>query len=99
MFQILERRNFVAVLVLPGLVPARADGHEEGLGVGREVFGNSLEEVGLVLEMSVIVVLQMLALAVEFVLQALQEQHAEDEFLELGGIHLTAEDVSGLEEE
>ena len=41
----------------------------------------------------------MLALAVEFVGQALQEEHAEDEFLELGGVHLAAQDVGGLEEE
>jgi hypothetical protein len=40
-----------------------------------------------------------LALEVELVGQALQEQHAEDEFLELRGIHLAAQDVGGLEQE
>ena len=37
--------------------------------------------------------------AVELVGQALEEQQAEDEFLELGRIHLAAQDVRGLEEE
>jgi hypothetical protein len=40
---------------------------------------------------------QLLALPVEFIRQALEEEHAEDEFLELGGIHLAAQDVRGLE--
>jgi hypothetical protein len=41
---------------------------------------------------------QRLAFSVEFIRQALDEQHAEDEFLELGGIHLAAQDVRRLEE-
>jgi hypothetical protein len=34
----------------------------------------------------------------EHVGAALQEQHPEDVFLELGGIHLAAQDVGGLEQ-
>lgn len=42
---------------------------------------------------------ELFPLAVEFVGEALEEEQAEDEFLEFGGIHLTAQDVGGLEEE
>ena len=36
--EILERRDLVAVLIRPGLMPAGADGDEEGLAVGGLVF-------------------------------------------------------------
>ena len=36
---------------------------------------------------------------VELVGQAFQEQHPEDELLELRGVHLTAQDVGGFEQE
>ncbi len=42
---------------------------------------------------------QLAALAVEFVRQAFDEQHAENEFLELARVHLAAQDVGGLEQE
>jgi len=37
-------------------------------------------------------------LCVELIRQALEELHAEDELLELGGIHLAAQNVGGLEQ-
>lgn len=37
-------------------------------------------------------------LAVEFVGQALDKQHAENEFLELARVHFAAQDVGGLEQ-
>jgi hypothetical protein len=40
----------------------------------------------------------LLAALVEDVGAAFQEEHAEDVFLELGGVHLAAEDVGGGEE-
>ena len=49
--------------------------------------------------MGEVLLAKMLALAVEFIGEALEEQHAEDEFLELGGVHLAAQDVGGLEQE
>ena len=43
--------------------------------------------------------LELLALAIELIRQALEEEHPKDEFLELRRIHLAAQDVGGLEEE
>ena len=40
-----------------------------------------------------------LALAVELVGKALEEEQAEDEFLELRGIHLATQNVGGFEQE
>ncbi len=42
---------------------------------------------------------QTLARSVKLIGQTLDEQQAEDEFLELGRIHLPAKDVGGLEKE
>ena len=42
---------------------------------------------------------ELLALTVELVGEPFQEQHSEDELLELGGIHLAAQDVGGFEQE
>jgi predicted naringenin-chalcone synthase len=42
---------------------------------------------------------ELLALAVEFVREALQKKQAEDEFLELRGVHLATQNVGGFEEE
>ncbi|SDZ08267.1 hypothetical protein SAMN05421754_10555 [Nitrosomonas sp. Nm58] len=42
---------------------------------------------------------QMGTFAVKFIGQALEEQHAENEFLELARVHLAAQDVGSLEEE
>ena len=49
--------------------------------------------------MGVVLLAQLFAFAVELVRQALDEQHAEDEFLEFRGIHLATQDVGGLEQE
>jgi len=38
-----------------------------------------------------------LELAIKLIRQTLEEQHSEDELLELRGIHLAAQDVSGLQ--
>jgi len=43
--------------------------------------------------MSEVLLAELLALAVEFIREALQEQHAKDEFLELRGVHLAAENI------
>ena len=79
-------------------MPAGADGHEECFAVGGLVFEQLLQQSG-VGDVGEILLAQLLALAVEFIRQPLEEQHAEDEFLELGGIHLAAQDVGGLEQE
>jgi hypothetical protein len=41
----------------------------------------------------------LLALLVEEIAHALQEEHAENVFLVLGGVHVAAEVVAGLERE
>ena len=46
-----------------------------------------------------ILLAELLTLAVELIRKALNEQQAKDEFLELGCIHFTAQDVRGLEQE
>ncbi len=96
--EILECGNLVAVFIGPGLMPAGADGHEEGLAVGGLVFEEFGEQFRLIGEVGVILP-DGRAFAVEFIGQALEEKHAEDELLELGGVHLPAQDVGGLEEE
>ena len=50
---------------------------------------------GPVREMGVVPFAQLLALAVELVGEAFEEQHPEDELLELAGVHLAAQDVRG----
>lgn len=42
---------------------------------------------------------QLFALAIKLIGNAFQKEHTEDELLEFRGVHLTAQDVSGLEEE
>ena len=78
-------------------MPAGADGHEEGLAVGGLVFQEILDKVGLVFQVGEVLLAELLALAVELVGEALEEEQAEDEFLELRGVHLAAEDVGGFE--
>ena len=72
----------------PGFMSAGGRRNEEGLAVGGLVFQQLLDEIGLVLQMGEIFLSQLLALAVELVGEALEEQHAEDEFLKFRGIHL-----------
>ncbi len=97
--EVLERRDLVALLVDPALVPAGARRHEEGVPVGGLVIEQLVQQRGLVLQVGIGGGAQDGPLAVELVRQALDEQHAEDEFLELAGVHLAAQDVGGLEEE
>ena len=99
MLEVLEGRDLLAVLVRPWLVPAGADGYEEGFDRRSLVFQQFRQQFGLVLEVGKVLLAELLALAVELVGEPLQEQHSEDEFLELGGVHLAAQDVGGLEEE
>ena len=42
---------------------------------------------------------ELLAFAVELVGEPLQKQHAEDELLELRGVHLATQDIGSLQEE
>ena len=97
--QILERRNPLAVPVRPRLVPAGARRHVEGVAVGGLVLQHFGQQRGPVREMGVVPFAQLRALAVELVGEAFEEQHPEDELLELGGVHLAAQDVRGPEEE
>ena len=96
--EVLERRNQIAVLVDPGFMPAGAHGNKEGLAVGGLVLQQFLDEIRLILQMGEIFLAQLLALAVELIGEALEEEHAEDEFLELRGIHLAAKNIGGFKE-
>ena len=97
--QILERRHQVAILVGPGFVPAGANGDEEGLAVGGLVLQKLCDQLGLVLEVGEVFLSELVPFAVELVGEPLEEQHPEDEFLELGRIHLAAQNVRSLEQE
>lgn len=97
--EVLERRRLVAFLVGPALVPAGARRHEEGLSVGGLVVEQFLQQRRPVLQVREGGVAQHRALKVELIGQALDEQHAENEFFELAGVHLAAQDVGGFEEE
>lgn len=78
-------------------MPAGADGDEESLSIGKFVFKDFLQKSG-VGDVGVFLA-DAVALAVELVGEAFEEEEAEDEFLKLGGVHFAAEDVGGLEEE
>ncbi len=94
--EILDGGNHLAVFIDPRFMPAGADRHEEGLAVGGLVF----EQIGQQLRVQVGEVLpDGGAFQLELIGQALEEEHAEDEFLELRGIHLAAQDVGRLEKE
>ena len=71
--------------------------HVEGLAVPALEFG-ALAGLGLRLAGGHLLRDDLLAALVEHVGAALEEQHAEDVFLELRGVHLAAQDVGGLEE-
>src|SRR5262245_2495043 len=79
-------------------MPAGTNRDEKGFAVGGLVFEKLLQERS-VRDVGEISLAEKLTLAVEFVREALQKEHAEDEFLELRGIHLATQDVGGLEEE
>ena len=95
--EVLQCRDKLAVRVDPGFMPAGTDRNEEGLAVGGLVFQQLRDETGLVLQMGEISLAQLLALAVEFVGEALEEKHPEDEFLEFRGVHLAPQDIGGFE--
>ena len=97
--EVLQGRDEIAVLVLPGRVPAGSDGDKEGFAVGCLVFEQLGDEIRLVFEVCEGLLAELLASAVELIGEPLQEQHAEDEFLKLRGVHLAAQDVGGLQEE
>ena len=97
--EVLQGRHEIAVVVLPGLVPAGSDGDKEGLAVGCLVFEQLGDEIRLVFEVCEGLLAELLAFAVELVGEPLQEQHAEDELLELRGVHLAAQDVGGFQKE
>jgi len=98
-----DKRAFLVAIRLiliffdPGLMPAGADGHEKGLAVGGLVFQEILDKVGLVFQVGEIITSELFALAVELVGEALEEEQAENEFLELRGVHLAPKDVGGFE--
>gem|GEM_PF-7066045 len=79
-------------------MPAGAHGDEKGRAVRGLVFKQFFDEFKLVFQVGEVSVAQLFSLAVEFIAEALEEEHSEDEFLELRGIHLAPQDVGGLEE-
>lgn len=94
--QVLERRALLAVLVDVSLRPASAGRNEERFAVGRA----ALQKLGEVLRREVLVLLlDFLALGIEDVRHALEEEHPEDVFLVLGGVHFAAKDVGGFVKE
>ena len=97
--QVFERRHKVAFLVGPGLVPAGANGHEERLAVGGLVFQKLRNQFWLVLEVGEVLLSELIPFAVELIREPLEEEHPEDEFLELGRIHLAAQNIRSLEQE
>ena len=97
--EVLQGRHEITVVVLPGLVPAGSDGDKESLAVGCLVFEQLGDEVRLVFEVCEGLLAELFAFAVELIGEPLQEQHAENEFLKLRGVHLAAQDVGGLQEE
>ena len=84
----------VAALVV-GVAPAGLVRHEEVVLV--RVGELLLDQVGLQ-ALGLVLSPERLRDLLELVVQPLQEQHAEDEFLELRGIHVAPQDVAGLEE-
>ena len=79
------------VAVIIGPVPMRAT---------REIAAAAIRLVTILNDVSLrkLVVDDLLPALRELVGAALEEQHAEDVFLELGGVHLAAQDVGGFEE-
>ena len=98
MLKVLHGWHEVAVLVMPRFVPTGSDGDKEGLSVGSLILKQFGDKIRLVLEVREGSIAKLLAFAVELVGEPLQEQHAEDELLELRGVHLAAQDICGLEE-
>src|SRR5208283_1924963 len=91
--EIFQRRNEVAILIDPGLMPTGAHRHKKGLSVGGLVFQQFLDKLRLIFQMREVFLAQLLPLLVELIRQPLQKKHAENEFLELQGIHLAAKNI------
>ena len=94
-----DRRFQVGDTLVPSLVvgvaPPSRVGHEEVIliWVGKLLLDQlGLQTLGLILSP------KRLAILLELVIQPLQEEHAEDEFLELRSVHIAPEDVAGREE-
>ena len=68
---------------------AAAEGEAGGVLGWIERTGNRLPD-------PVFIFFYLLAALVEYVRAPLEEQHAEDVFLELGGIHLAAQNIGGF---
>jgi hypothetical protein len=79
-------------------MPTGPDRNKEGLAVGGLVLEQLGDEIRLVLKVREILFPELISLTVKLIGEPLQEQHPEDEFLELGGVHLAAEDIRGLKE-
>ena len=88
----------VVVDLVEEVVPARLLRDEEGLGVEVRAVRPASRPGAWVRPLASSAGDDPLALVLELVGRALQEQHPEDVFLELGGIHLPAEDVRRREE-
>ena len=97
--EILQGRHEIAVFFLPGRVPTGSYGNKESLSVRNFLFKQLGDQVRLVLIVREGLHTELLAFAVELVGEPLQEQHTEDELLELRGVHLAAQDVGGLQKE
>ena len=87
----------LVVEVVADVLPAACGRDEERVAVVVGIVGSSLG-VLLAAALGELVGDDLLPLDLEHVARPLQEQHAEDVLLELGGIHLPAQDVGGGEE-
>jgi len=87
----------VVVQLIVDMLPAGGRGHKKRVGVEARV-RRSLGGLGLGPTLLEFLVQKILVAGLEHVRAPLQEQHAEDVFLELGGIHLTAQNVRGGEQ-
>ena len=99
LLDMLEGRVVLALVVGPALVPARPGRHEEILaGVLVRVF-QAVVDVFLAGLLCRTLLADLGAALVEQVAGPLQEQHAEDVFLVLAGVHVAAQVVAGGQEQ
>ena len=93
--RLVQRATNVFFQVADG-VPVRILRHEKGVVVSvGKLLGNGRIRHTLGLEIA----RELVSLLIEQIAQALQEQHAEDVFLVLGGIHVAAQIVTGAEQQ
>ncbi len=93
----LEGRNFIAVFIDPGFMPSRPFGNEECLSVGIFILQQLRQELRVV-DVAETFGAETAPLGVELIGEALDEEHPEDELLELRGVHFASQDVRGFEE-